>query len=148
MLPSRCPVWVAIPVALATGLLLNAILLLLKEPPPPVMRDLLSSPLSIAAFLLVTATIVPLAEEVCFRGVLWAAVRHAGLPAAVLITSAIFGLVHLTTYGLMLSAVIQTFVMGVMLAILRVRAGSIVPCIVAHAVLSLYAIVSFVAFTG
>ena len=146
-LPSRFPVWIAVPVSLATGVGLSGVVYLLREPPPEIMSQLLASPLAIAVLGFTLVTIVPVAEEVYFRGVLWAAVRRrVNAPATVLITSALFGLMHLSTYGAVASALWQTAAMGVMLAVLRARSGSIVPCVVAHAVINLYSVGTFVVF--
>ena len=73
----------------------------------------------------------------------------AGVPSGqwtLPITSAVFGLMHMSMYGAMAAALLQTFAMGAVLAILRARSGSIVPCILAHAVLNVYATAAFLAF--
>lgn len=88
-----------------------------------------------AGELLVRALVViPLAtvlfEELAFRGVLLAvALRHRSARAAVVVTSAVFGLWHVRTAledgGPAAGPVVVTGLGGVVLAVLRLRSGSL-----------------------
>jgi membrane protease YdiL (CAAX protease family) len=87
------------------------------------------------------ALLVGVYEEVLFRGFLLGRLRLAlrgrvgprvALAVAVLASSALFGAGHAYQGAL---GVLQTFTMGVVLALVAVRCGSIWPCIVAHAVI-------------
>lgn len=73
----------------------------------------------------------PLAEEVCFRGMLFGGLRER-LPRlfAVLITGVVFGGLHASTG---LGAVPPLIVFGAVLALLYEKTGSIVPAIFLHA---------------
>lgn len=74
----------------------------------------------------------PLVEEVFFRGMLFAGLRHR-LPlwAAAVGSAAFWGLLHLT--GGDLGVAVQLTVFGVILAVLYERSGSIVPGMALHA---------------
>jgi uncharacterized protein len=83
-----------------------------------------------ATGLLGYAVLVPIAEEVVFRGVLYGWLRlDMSLEASVLISSVVFGLAH----GVSING-IMTFFLGIGLAILYERSGSILPGIVVHMV--------------
>jgi uncharacterized protein len=62
-------------------------LLLLRSPLPV-------DPASLAAFFLVGAFIAPLAEEMCFRGILYTYFRRWGILLALIASTAIFVLLH------------------------------------------------------
>jgi uncharacterized protein len=80
--------------------------------------------------ILLIAVAAPIAEEVCFRGMLFAGMRER-LPslAAALVSGLIFGGLHATTG---VTAVPPLMVFGVVLALLYERTGSIVPGILLH----------------
>lgn len=79
----------------------------------------------------------PLAEEIVFRGFIYGTLRKAKIPVvgSVLITSAIFGLLHIFTgaSGLLWSALVDTFTLSVVLCVLREQTGSIWTGIFVHA---------------
>ena len=80
--------------------------------------------------VLVASIIVPIMEEIVFRGFMFSRLDKA-MPTwlAVIITSVTFGLVH----GQMIWALLATLT-GVVLNIVRIKTGSIVPTIVMHMV--------------
>lgn len=79
--------------------------------------------------LLVAAVVAPVAEELFFRGFLYAGLRDCwGLPAGVAISSILFGVVHLTP-GVM----VPITLMGALLAWLYEATDSLWPPIVLHA---------------
>lgn len=81
------------------------------------------------ANFLVVACVAPVVEELAYRGVGFAVVRSAwGNGAAVLVTSAAFGLAH----GLVVALPILT-AFGLVLAFVRHRTQSLYPPIVLHA---------------
>ncbi len=72
--------------------------------------------------------IAPIAEEVLFRGYLFGKLRkYAPLWVAILITSALFGLVHFQW-----NVGIDVFVLSIVLCLLRVVSGSLWPSILLH----------------
>ncbi|MER5863146.1 CPBP family intramembrane glutamic endopeptidase [Kitasatospora sp. NPDC002040] len=96
--------------------------------------------LGAVAMVLCMGVLVPLVEEVCYRGVLYRAVEHArGGVVAIATTSAAWALVHLGDYGLQpLNARVicgvlpSVFVMGLALGICRAWTGSALACAVAQ----------------
>ena len=80
--------------------------------------------------ILLIAIAAPIAEEVCFRGMLFGGLRER-LPmwAAALISAALFGILHVTTG---ISVVPPLIAFGFLLAFLYEKTGSIVPCILLH----------------
>jgi membrane protease YdiL (CAAX protease family) len=96
----------------------------------PEQKDIAESfgPTAIQVLLIVIAA--PIAEETCFRGMLFGGLREK-LPrlAAALITGLIFGGLHVLTG---VTAVPPLIVFGFLLALLYERTGSIVPGILLH----------------
>ena len=80
--------------------------------------------------ILLIVLVVPISEEVCFRGMLFGGLRERmpGLVAA-LISGLVFGALHA---GTGVTAVPPLMVFGVILALLYERTGSIVPGILLH----------------
>jgi membrane protease YdiL (CAAX protease family) len=78
--------------------------------------------------LLAGGLVAPVAEEAFFRGYVFAGLRqHLGLPAAVVISAALFAVAHVlpTSWP-------PIFVLGVLFAVLYQQTGSIWPAIVVH----------------
>jgi membrane protease YdiL (CAAX protease family) len=73
--------------------------------------------------------LVPFAEELFFRGVVYSALRRHGSMIATLGSAALFGLAH----GLSV-VLVAAVLMGVVNAVLVERSGSIWPAVLAHAV--------------
>jgi membrane protease YdiL (CAAX protease family) len=106
----------------------------------PKQKDIAESfgPTGIQVLLIVVAA--PIAEETCFRGMLFGGLREK-LPrlAAALITGLIFGALHVLTG---VSAVPPLIVLGFLLALLYERTGSIVPGILLHMINNSIALLS------
>jgi sodium transport system permease protein len=92
------------------------------------MEPLLALPLPL---LLVILGLLPgVCEEWCFRGfVLQAMRREGGAASAVLVSSTLFAIAHLDP-----SKLLGTFSLGVVLALVGLRSGSIIPCMLMHGV--------------
>lgn len=84
----------------------------------------------VAVQVLLIAIAAPIAEEVCFRGMLFGGLRER-LPrlAAALVSGVIFGGLHATTG---VTAVPPLIVFGFLLSLLYEKTGSIVPGILLH----------------
>lgn len=95
------------------------------------MLQLLNPPSGLARLVvwLSLGVMVPVIEELLFRGVLLTGLCETQQRAgAVLISAALFGLCHVDAL-----AVLYAFVAGVVLGVLRLRAGSIAASIAVHA---------------
>ena len=95
-----------------------------------------------ALFSLATIALLPaLCEELLMRGlVLPSLQRVTGSTVAIAVSATLFAAIH---YDLYRTAF--TLILGLVLGFLRVRTGSVIPCIVAHAVLNAmtFAVVPF-----
>ena len=91
------------------------------------------------AILVLLATLIAFSEEGIYRGVLWEALRPLGTWPTVLVTSVLFGVVHALAilWGappvVALSRCIYAIGGGFVFAAVRVRTGSVWPCIILHA---------------
>jgi uncharacterized protein len=87
----------------------------------------------VPAMIVAMGVVIPLFEEVCYRGVLLAAVLGRYGPRwAVVVTSAGWALVHIGNYGLLpynplviVGAVLSVFLMGLALGACRLITGSV-----------------------
>lgn len=88
------------------------------------------------AIILTVAVIVPIAEEILFRGFLFGWLRTAtGVPAAIVLSAAAFAVAHVTTLSPDLPELVslgQVFVLGVLAAMLYERSGSLLPSMALH----------------
>jgi len=102
-----------------------------------VLRESLGLPPAALAVVLVGAVVVaPVAEEILFRGFLYATLRRSFGPlAAIVLSSAIFSLLHSQ-----LTAAPSLFVIGFLLAYLYERTRSLVAPMAAHAANNLYSL--------
>lgn len=95
-----------------------------------------------AGLIAVIGVFVPVAEEVLFRGVLYAWLRQRlGLAASALISSAVFAIAHVNA-----EAALQIFLIGLVLAYFYERTGSIVPSIVTHATVNVASLAIILAY--
>jgi membrane protease YdiL (CAAX protease family) len=97
---------------------------------------LFSGPVAAALVVLIGGLVVPLGEELLFRGLGYGVLRRLGRIAGVLLTAGVFALAH----GLNV-VFPAAFVLGVVNALLYERTGSIWPPAAAHATFNL---ISFV----
>ncbi len=81
--------------------------------------------------------IAPIVEESIFRGLMLPAfTKKLGTVPAVIITSALFGIVHMQ-----LNVGILTFILGLLLAWLVIKSGSLWPAIILHSLKNLVAFI-------
>jgi membrane protease YdiL (CAAX protease family) len=98
------------------------------------------------ALTLAVASIGPLVEELLFRGVLLSALlRRLRTAWAVLASAVLFALVHLPELHWLWYALPNLALLGVALAWLRLRSGSLWPAVIAHACNNLLAMVALFA---
>ncbi len=90
-------------------------------------------PFGIVTAIAVASVVAPFAEEIFFRGFMYAGMRDRwGLAAGVIASSMIFALFHMS-----LSTLVPIALMGAVFALLYERAGSLWPCIALHAIVNL-----------
>jgi uncharacterized protein len=132
-------------IAATTALVLNAafgasaitLLIALAFPlPRNFLFDLLESgsePARIATAVMMIVS-APVAEEMIYRGVLYASVRRSfGIRASILIVSSMFALVHFPQYSDALALMVGVTILGLALTYVRAKTKTILPCIAIHA---------------
>ena len=130
--------WVAgmlLPDALTAALIVAALDALLGySPTQDELADSLAlelTPAPVVGLYIATCVIAPIAEETFFRGFVFGGLRaHWPFWAAALVSSLIFGSVHLTTGP---AAIPLLALLGVCFAYLYERSGSLWPAVIAHA---------------
>lgn len=93
--------------------------------------DILSHKSSLPLVIFVLLVVAPLFEEIIFRGFMYRGIEKSplGPVGAILISSFFFTIVHLQYTG---SAIIELFVLALLLGIVRARTGSIITTIAMH----------------
>lgn len=95
-------------------------------------------PVEAAWVLALLVVVVPVGEEVFFRGFVYGAVRHRwGMPLGAATSALFFTAVHLQVIH-----ALPIFLLGLVLAVLYERTGTLLPSIVAHAVNNVVAVVA------
>jgi membrane protease YdiL (CAAX protease family) len=109
----------------------------MQDPLRPVLETLAGAG-PVAWFLFLLLVVVPIGEEVFFRGFVYGGLRARwGAAAAALASAAFFAAVHMQ-----LVHALPIFVLGVLLAVLYERTRSLVPSIVTHALTNVVAVMS------
>lgn len=109
----------------------------MEDPLRPVLETLAGAgPVAWLLFLLVV--VVPIGEEVFFRGFVYGGLRSRwGAPAAAAASAVFFAAVHMQVVH-----ALPIFVLGVLLTVLYERTRSLVPSIVTHALTNVVAVLS------
>ncbi len=83
----------------------------------------------IAGVFITVLVVAPLVEEMLFRGIILDGLRmHYKLATAVLVSSILFGLVHIDLF-----IAVNAFLLALFLAWMRLESGSLMLCVVSHA---------------
>ena len=112
-----------------------------QEAHTPVFRLLreFRAPTDVAMLAILVAIVVPIGEEIFFRGLTYGAFRRRlGRHAAVLASATFFAAAHLSPVTLL-----PILILGTILAYLYEYTGSLVPGMIAHAINNLAALVLF-----
>lgn len=119
-------------VAAVIAALLNKTVFRNFPTPDQPLDDIISTggTLEIALTLFAAAVVAPIVEETFFRGALYTAFRtRIAVWPSVFVTSAIFAAIHPLPGGFL-----PIFALACVLAVLRERSGSLLPCMVCHSV--------------
>ena len=133
--PSVTAVGLAVVLGATAWLFAGGIVSRLLPPPESLTRALQrliqlgDDPMPLWVVWLVLGLTPGICEELFFRGLIFSGMRRLGAWPAVLVTALLFGLAHASIYRLL-----PTFILGVLLGVVRWRSGSVVPGIVMHAV--------------
>ena len=97
------------------------------------LRVLHSSRSAVYIVAFVATFTAPLVEEVVYRGVLYSAFqRTLGVPAAFLLVTSLFALVHVPQYYPSYSTIFLLGLLSLILTSIRVKTGNLLPCIILH----------------
>ena len=99
--------------------------------------------LEIILFVVVLCVLPAFSEEMVFRGALTSYLTSCGTRAACLISGALFALMHMN-----LSQMLNAFLVGMLLALITLRSGSIFPAMALHFVNNLTTVVADLAVTA
>ena len=105
-----------------------------------VLTGILQDPISMPEFawiLFLVCVLVPIGEEIFFRGFIYGTLRRWGLATAVVLSALFFSAVHQQIVHSL-----PIFVLGVVLAVVYERTRSLLPSMVIHAVNNVVAILS------
>ncbi len=96
-------------------------------------RILQSSRSAIYIVAIVATFTAPLVEEVIYRGMLYSAFQRAfGIPAAFVLVTGLFALVHVPQYYPSFSTIFLLTVLSLTLTAIRVKSNNLLPCVILH----------------
>lgn len=134
-------------VALALGLAFLATLLHTPQVPSPI-EKLVSSPSSLALFVITAVIFAPFFEELLFRGFIQPLLsRTFGVIAGVLATAVLFGALHAPEYSWAWQYALVVTLAGAVFGWLRARTNSVVPGTVMHGFYNLAFVIGYLATT-
>jgi membrane protease YdiL (CAAX protease family) len=103
----------------------------IETPQHPIVDTLLRGGTAFWLAAVLAVVIAPIVEETCFRGMLYGALRsQMGVWPASAVSAAFFAAMHPT----LPAGFLPILALGVVLAVLRERTGSLVPSMVCHAI--------------
>ncbi|MCL5105722.1 MAG: CPBP family intramembrane metalloprotease [Armatimonadetes bacterium] len=117
--------------ALITYYLSKNLLRNIQTPEHPIVRQAADGGAAMAMAFILAVLAAPIVEETFFRGFLYTALRmKMGVWAATLLSATIFAVIHPTFPGQFL----MLFALACVLALTREKTGSLLPCIICHAI--------------
>jgi uncharacterized protein len=125
--------WQYIVVLVGFGLIAVAVSNLIPEQENELLRILKSSRLAVYVVAIVATLTAPFVEELVYRGVLYSAFQRAlGVPAAFLLVTFLFAIVHVPQYWPSFSTIILLTLLSLILTSIRVKTGNLLPCVIFH----------------
>jgi membrane protease YdiL (CAAX protease family) len=140
-----------IPVILLIGVFIYTLLNIfrLEVPPQPIVGLFLAEENVALLFVssIIASLVGPVIEEIFFRGVMYNAVkRKLGVFRAVLITSVLFSFLHTHAATYFLVGFVPITILGITLAYLYEKTGSLIPSITLHVLNNLGSVIMVFAF--
>ncbi|GEM_PF-679114 len=125
--------WQHVVVLVGFGMIAVAVGNLIPEQENDLIRILKSSRAAVYVVAIVAIVTAPLVEEVVYRGVLYSAFQRAlGVPAAFVLVTLLFSLVHVPQYWPSFSTIILLTLLSVILTAIRVKTDNLLPCVIFH----------------
>jgi membrane protease YdiL (CAAX protease family) len=110
-----------------------AVNIVVPEQENDLIRILQSSRGAIYMVAFVATFTAPIVEEVVYRGILYSAFqRSLGIPAAFLIVTFLFAIVHVPQYYPSYSTIFLLALLSLTLTAIRVKSNNLLPCIILH----------------
>ena len=98
-----------------------------------------TSPLDLFVYAIVVAVCAPIFEEILFRGIFLTNHMKFGCWHAAIVTGVLFGLIHMNHQQMFFATAL-----GILFAYIDIKAGSIIPSIIAHVAVNLYSVINTV----
>ncbi len=112
---------------------LNAVGNYFPEKENDLIRILQSSRTAVYIVAIMATFTAPLVEEVVYRGVLYSAFQRTfGIPAAFVLVTALFAIVHVPQYYPSYSTLFLLTVLSLTLTAIRVKSNNLLPCVILH----------------
>jgi membrane protease YdiL (CAAX protease family) len=119
----------ALPFMLVTLIFSQVVFRGIETPEHPIVRAIIESGTAYAVATILAVIVAPIVEETFFRGMLYTALRsRLGVWWSSLISGVFFAAVHPTLPG----GFLPILALGIVLAILREKTGSLLPSIICH----------------
>jgi len=119
----------ALPFMLVTLIVSQVVFRGIETPEHPIVRAIIESGTAYAVATILAVIVAPIVEETFFRGMLYTALRsRLGVWWSSLISGVFFAAVHPTLPG----GFLPILTLGIVLAILREKTGSLLPSIICH----------------
>lgn len=125
--------WQYIVVLVGFGLIAVAVGNFIPEQENDLIRILKSSRAAVFMIAIVATLTAPFVEELVYRGVLYSAFQRAmGVPAAFMLVTVLFALVHVPQYWPSTSTILLLTLLSMILTAIRVKTGNLLPCVIFH----------------
>jgi membrane protease YdiL (CAAX protease family) len=99
------------------------------------LKILRSSREAVYLVAIIATLTAPFVEEVVYRGVLYSAFQKAmGVPAAFVLTTLLFAVVHVPQYWPSYSTIFLLTLLSLILTAIRVKTNNLLPCIIFHTI--------------
>ncbi|MDQ2747279.1 MAG: CPBP family intramembrane metalloprotease [Acidobacteriota bacterium] len=128
-------IWTCIGIVGGFFILASVISYFVSEQDNEFLRMLKTSQAVVYVVAFLATFTAPLVEEVVYRGMLYSAFQKTlGVPAAVILATALFALVHVPQYWGSPSTIFLICLLSLVLTLVRVRTKNLLPCIALHTV--------------
>lgn len=138
--PPQTPWWLDLMISVMLGIVLfgvgTVLAKLLGAEKPTQLEQIINSSLAARyAISFLAVFTAPFAEELVYRGVLFAPLqRLAGMRGAVIIVLALFTVIHVPQYWPNVGVIAAVALLSIALTLVRAYSGRLLPCIVIHLV--------------
>ncbi|HTH52247.1 MAG TPA: CPBP family intramembrane glutamic endopeptidase, partial [Pyrinomonadaceae bacterium] len=127
--------WQYIVILVGFGFIAWGVSSIYPEQDNDLLKILRSSQMAVYALAFMATFTAPFVEEVVYRGAIYSAFQRAwGVPAAFLLTTGLFALVHVPQYWPSYSTIFLLTLLSLILTAIRVKTNNLLPCIIFHTI--------------